>query len=219
VSNIFYDYLIPAVNVDENTDVQSRIVASIKEVPQNPYYIQNLSDFGFKHYVLELTTKSSLVHHDEEGESFLDDNEFEGLDCSNGSFPLTFFYSGPCEPSEEVFAQHIKRECRSALRAVKGNSQIISPVEGHLTPYWEGIEMTNVYDYMRDHSLLYDKTDTFLRDYNFWMNRLYATLKWLAYMRGDSEWQGGYVAIGDLLYDFLSMGDYRDYFIGQYLCR
>ena len=210
----FFDYLIPIVNSDDCYDIKSKIVYSIKEVPENHFYLPAEDDIGFKHFVLELTSESRYLDDPDSSDSY-----FTGVSHIYSGQPLTFFYSGQEKPSLEVFSNHIKRECRNALLSIKGNSNIISPHSGFLTPEWDCFYKKNVYTFMCLYSNRYSNTEKFLEDYDFWLIRLHATLKWIAYMRDDSEWTGGYVAIGDALYDFLSVGDYRDYEIGKYLCR
>jgi hypothetical protein len=211
----FFDYLIPVVNSDDCYDIESKIVYSIKEVPENDFYLPAEDDIGFKHFVLELTSESRDLDSSDPSDYFTGlRHQYQYTDI-----PLTFFYSGREKPSLGVFSNHIKQECRNALLSVKGNSNIISPHSGVITPEWGSLYKKNVYKFMCLYSNQYSNTEKFLEDYDFWLLRLHATLKWIAYMRGDSEWTCGYVAIGDSLYDFLSVGDYQDSLIGQYLCR
>jgi len=210
----FFDYLIPIVNSDDSYGIEAKIVYNIKEVPENDFYLPEVDDIGFKHFVLELTSESRYLDDPDSSDSY-----FTGMSHVYSGQPLTFFYSGQEEPSLEFFSYHIKRECRNALLSVKGNTHIISSYSGVITPEWGDLYMKNVYTFMCLYSNQYSNTKKFLEDYDFWLIRLHATLKWIAYMRDDSEWTGGYVAIGDSLYDFLNVGDYRDDMIGQYLCR
>jgi hypothetical protein len=195
----FLDCLVPSINKDSNAGVQARIVAKIEEVQENQFSSPEvLENIGIKHFVLNLSSKYRFIGEDEP------DKVFDGV-AGVAAYPLRFFYSGPSQPSLEKFGNHIKSECNAAISSIEGNSNIVSSTSEKFTLRIQNFELSNVYRFTKALKKDYSKTEHFIEDYNFWLHRLYHTLKWVSYMKGDDDWSGAYVAIGDRLYDFLEM--------------
>lgn len=194
----FATYLIPLVNENDFAGVQARIMLKIKEVPENLFYLPTLGDFGIKHFVLELTSMYKFTGEDDSSEVF------KGI-AGGTEYPLRFFYSGDKEPSMRQFEDHIKKECNAAILAIKGNSNLVSPTSEKFRLQRDRFELNDVYKFTKILNKDYSKTEHFIEDFDYWLDRLYNTLKWISYMKGDDDWYGAYVAIGDRLYDFLGV--------------
>jgi hypothetical protein len=192
----FIDCLVPCINKDSDAGIQARIVTKIEEVQANQFYSSEVfGNIETKHFVLNLSSKYRFIGEDEP------DEVFDGM-AGLADYPLRFFYSGPSQPSLDEFGDHIKSECNAAIASIKENPNLVSSTSGKFKLERQKFELKDVYRFTKVLKKDYSKTEHFIEDYDFWLHRLYNTLKWVSYMKGDDNWLGGYVAIGDRLYDF-----------------
>jgi hypothetical protein len=157
----------------------------IKAIEENPYYLPMPGDKGVSHAVLELTP----IYRDDENEDWRYQSEV---------YPLCFYWSGYGGlPSIERFSLHIYDECRAALNSFDWYY--------YERNYWKEMNQilpSDVWRFLKNLHKDYRETERFLADYDYWKYRLYADLKWIAYMSGALTWLDS-VSIGDRLYDFL----------------
>lgn len=187
-------FLIPAINEDPCADIEARIVSEIAKVDRNPYYLPIPKD-KVRHFVLNLT--SEYRYTDEESSEWI-----KGISSEFGGHPLRFFWSGYGTPSIEKFSQHIYEECRAAFLSFE-----YSEHRDHFFHDRDDIALSDVWRFIKNQHKDYSKTEDFIRDFDYWKDRLYQSQKWLHYMSGELEWYGGYVSIGDRIYDFLDLQD------------
>lgn len=189
------DYLIPTVNDDPNSGITARIIPEIKIIDSNPFYMPIPGDRGVHHFVLNLV--SEFRYNDDDSEEWI-----PGRSGIFAGYPLRFYYSGYGFPSLENFSEHIYRECRATLSAVPRKFHSY-----HRFRDRSEIEMSEVWKFLKNQHKDYSKTEDFIRDYDYWHDRLYSTLKWVCYMSGELDWAGAEINIGDRIYEFLDLQD------------
>lgn len=177
------DYIaIESNDPDKQVKVETRITPDPKGLFNRPELHPK-----FKSWCFEIIV--SWCWEEEEEEEEESDKEWYS------ERPLKFYYYGLKEPSLQTFSDHIYHECRAAVLAINPKRYF-----SNLSINRGDIASEYVYEYLKHLNLVgrntltkfyqtpnYLETVYFVKDYNYWKDRLYQTLKWCDYMVGK-EW-------------------------------
>jgi len=171
-----------------------RFKTEIVQIDSNPYYFQTKEKVS--HY--EFRIKNII--------SFVPENTEDVVGIL--PFKMTSYFK---KPTIEQFSDHIKRECLATLKALKLTDKYVW--EFHI-PEWREITPIHVYNYIKEIHKSYEKTEDFLKVWDFYLTRIYNNAKWI-----ESLVKGGRgilsettLPIGEHLFAFLEIGKYCDYY-------
>lgn len=219
------DYLIPEVQANPTSGIAARLVPSIEIADLNPFCLpEHIGSVNIRHFVLKLTPSHVFV--EDLGWYFCNDQVFRRDDLTefDPSFidpaaweighPISCYYShrSTCLPSLQTFADFMYGECRAGHEVVRRRCQL-RPQILDFHPYRIDRQQIEPIDVLTFALALSSKikpdltrTCDFVREYDYWHDRLYNSLKWMAYLCGDRDWTGnGYISIGSALFDFLGV--------------
>ena len=184
-----------------------RLQYEIAEVPKNLYYLPIPGDKSkYRHWKMQIQAEESW--QDEGVWSAVKDRE--GYQVT----PLPFYMTVNTQAKPDIgkFSEHIRRECTAALFAV-WNPKSCNPVRQFRLEYRKNIKMEDVWTFLKLQHKNYESTTDFIRDYDYWEDRLYQTQKWFHYLMGDlpnkttfPRWN---FAVGDNLLDFIPIDEYE----------
>jgi hypothetical protein len=164
----------------DREDTEARLRIKIGEVPFNRFHYPIPGEKGVRHFRLDLYAETRYMDaEDGEPEEWHQPNcSLSGAEVATDSV-LPFYMSTHGEPTPEKFSKHIYTECYAALFAVH-----------HPQTHWDRFslrtpKMEDLFVYMKLHHKDYERSRDFLRDYNYWEDRLWQTQKWFHYLLGD----------------------------------
>jgi hypothetical protein len=216
-------FLVPTVSIDPTSGIVARLTWQVRSIETNEFCLpEDIGNDQVRHYRLAIIPSHTFIEDlgwelGIDDCFYLDGAKFDPSRFkveSEDYFPaINFFFSLPVSetPSIEQVSARIRAECL-AVQAVIGARAAQKKYPDSI-PYWidrNDLRPDDVYlfvsslsDYGGDRL---NFTAQFVREYDYWENRLYGSLKWMAYLCGDREWFGnGYVSIGTALFDFLGV--------------
>ena len=202
------DYLIlesqvNSVMLRRNLETEERICYSIRQVEQNPYYLgPKDKSLSRRHYQLKIWGEYRFLDEDPPSDWYKGERTHSG-----GVIPapaILFHETSHVPPhlmTIERFSEHIYKECRAAILAFGCRQDGIPICKGD----WKSISLAEVFKYLKNLHMDYSKTEDFIKDFDFWLNRLWNTYKFVQYLSGRFEWTGCNVNIGHKIYEFLDL--------------
>jgi hypothetical protein len=202
----FLKYDFHRFGEDKNRDTSEYTYKlEIREVPENPFHLPIIGE-KVHHWALVLNVFKHDHLYDDEG----DNETYLMTDNSPLVFRMTS-YSKP--PTIEEFSKHIYDEMRAVIHAFGMENEYVWEFN-----HKERREITPevVWKFLKNIHKDYSRTEDFLRDYDYYVERIYQDWKWgISYlMRGDN-WMyamGWDYPIGEHLLAFLDVGKYNDYY-------
>jgi|GEM_PF-4148897 len=198
------DYLVVDYELSgiEPSELEVRLLTEIVEIEENPYHYPIPGDKGVRHFKLLIYPEERWIE-DGECSDWKKIKDWHGFEPT----PLFFHYSTYGVPDIFQFTEHIHRECSAALFATY-NPKNRSIFKLHQ----RGIEMNDVFVYLKLKHKNYEDTKSFIKDYWYWHDCLYQTQKWYHYLLGDISrkiaWDRWDYPVGWKMIEFISPDAY-----------
>jgi hypothetical protein len=187
----------PDENVGTQTDVNYKV--TIEKVKDNPYYIE----FGDKptHWLLRIDIQTRW---NDEPNEFEDTGDYVEFRMSRYSL----------KPTMEEFSKHIYDECRNTLEALDFHKpEFVSDSNKWMMERTE-ITPANVYKFMKLLHKDYTNTESFLKDYDTYLERIYHNMKFIYKLINgwDAMWSRDFkIPIGENFMAFLDLHTVKNY--------
>jgi hypothetical protein len=197
-------------------EYEYRLQTRIVEVAENRFHFQRPRQSEVRHFRMDLYAEVREVGSQGDlgwrapDERSLWDRTMERSSIIEPPYDsiIPFYLSAVRAPSEKTFFDHIYKECFAALFSVfrpgrhKFRFDLTSP------------EMEDVFVYLKLLHEEYEQSRDFIRDYDFWSDRLWQTQKWFHYLLGNiqqctcSPYERFSYPVGQKLLAWISPNDY-----------
>lgn len=193
------EFLIVAPEHKLSQDTEVNYKVSIKKIKDNPFYIE----FGDKptHWMLTIDIQTRYTDEPSKFEDTGDSVEFK-----MSAYSL--------KPTIEQFSKHIYDECRNTLEALDlHNPEFVSDANKWMMERNE-ITPANVYKFMKLLHKDYSKTESFLKDYDTYLERIYHNMKFMKKMvtGWEAMWSRDFkIPTGENFLAFLDLHTVKNY--------
>jgi hypothetical protein len=202
----FLKYDFHRFGADKNKETSEYTYkCEIREVAENPFHMP-IKGENVTHWELVINVLKHDHLYDDEG----DNETYLMTETSPLLFKMTR-YSKP--PTIEEFSKHIYDEMRAVILAFGLENEYVWEFSGKER---NDITPDVVWKFLKNIHKDYSKTEDFLKDFDFYQERIYHNWKWgITYLMLGNSWMfamGWDYPIGEHFLAFLDVGKYSDYY-------